>query len=290
MPKSNQRNNDEKNQRMDLLKNVDEIACQVLHEDLGNGDLSANLLPEDLCAKAKLMTRESAVLCGTYWFDSVFRQLDENIAIQWCAKDGDDIVENQELCTLEGSARALLTGERTAINFVQVLSGTATIVREYAKLLEGTTTRLLDTRKTIPGLRKAQKYAVLTGGGYNHRLGLFDGILLKENHIAAVGSIAVAVNAAKQRYPEISIEVEVENLDELEQAIKAGADITMLDNFSLTDMRKAVKMTHGRTQLEASGGFDKGTLRETAETGIDFISVGALTKNVRALDLSMRFF
>jgi nicotinate-nucleotide pyrophosphorylase (carboxylating) len=274
---------------MHLLKSVDEVAYQALHEDMGDGDLTANLLPEDLRSKVRLITRENAVLCGTYWFDSVFRQLDENVKIQWHAKDGDNIVENQELCTLEGPARSLLTGERTAMNFIQTLSGTATIAREYARILEGTSTKLLDTRKTIPGLREAQKYAVRTGGGYNHRLGLFDGILLKENHIAAAGSIASAISAAKQRYPEILVEVEVETLDELKQAIEAGADITMLDNFSLTDMRKAVEINNGRTQLEASGGFDKKTLRETAETGVDFISVGALTKNVRALDLSMRF-
>ena len=275
---------------MHLLKSIDGVAYQALREDMGDGDLTANLLPEGLRSKARLITREDAVLCGSCWFDSVFRQLDENVKIQWHAKDGSDIVENQELCTLEGSARALLTGERTAVNFIQTLSGTATIAREYARILEGTTTKLLDTRKTIPGLREAQKYAVRTGGGYNHRLGLFDGILLKENHIAAAGSIASAVSAAKQRYPEIPVEVEVETLDELKQAIETGTDITMLDNFSLTDMRKAVKMTNGRTQLEASGGFDKKALRETAETGVDFISVGALTKNVRALDLSMRFF
>jgi nicotinate-nucleotide pyrophosphorylase (carboxylating) len=274
---------------MHLLKSVDEVAYQALHEDMGDGDLTANLLPEDLRSKVRLITRENAVLCGTYWFDSVFRQLDENVKIQWHAKDGDNIVENQELCTLEGPARSLLTGERTAMNFIQTLSGTATIAREYARILEGTSTKLLDTRKTIPGLREAQKYAVRTGGGYNHRLGLFDGILLKENHISAAGSIASAISAAKQRYPEILVEVEVETLDELKQAIEAGADITMLDNFSLTDMRKAVEINNGRTQLEASGGFDKKTLRETAETGVDFISVGALTKNVRALDLSMRF-
>ncbi len=274
---------------MHLLKSIDEVAYQALHEDLGDGDLTANLLPEDLQSKARLITREDAVLCGTYWFDSVFKQLDKNIKIQWHVKDGDDISENQELCTLEGPARALLTGERTAMNFIQTLSGTATITREYAKALEGTTTKLLDTRKTIPGLREAQKYAVRSGGGYNHRLGLFDGILLKENHIAASGSIGKAVSTAKKRYPETPVEVEVETLGELKEAIGASADIIMLDNFSLTDMREAVVITDGRARLEASGGFDMKTLRETAETGVDYISVGALTKHVRALDLSMRF-
>ncbi len=274
---------------MHLLKNIDEVAYQALHEDLGDGDLTANLLPEDLQSKARLITREDAVLCGTCWFDSVFKQLDKNIDIHWHVKDGDDISENQELCTLEGPTRALLTGERTAMNFIQTLSGTATIAREYAKALEGTTTKLLDTRKTIPGLREAQKYAVRSGGGYNHRLGLFDGILLKENHIAASGSIGKAVSAAKERYPETPVEVEVETLGELKEAIDASADIIMLDNFSLTDMREAVVITDGRARLEASGGFDMKTLRETAETGVDYISVGALTKHVRALDLSMRF-
>ncbi len=274
---------------MQLLKSIDEVAYQALHEDLGDGDLTANLLPEGLQATARLITREDAVLCGTCWFNSVFKQLDKNIEIQWHAEDGDDIFENQELCTIEGSARVLLTGERTAMNFIQTLSGTATTAREYAKILEGTTTKLLDTRKTIPGLREAQKYAVRSGGGYNHRLGLFDGILLKENHIAASGSIANAVSAAKERYPETSVEVEVETLDELNQAIEAKADIIMLDNFSLTDMREAVVITDGRARLEASGGFDMQTLRETAETGVDYISVGALTKHIRALDLSMRF-
>ena len=272
-----------------LLKSVDEVAYQAIHEDLGNGDLTANLLPEDMQSKARLITREDAVLCGICWFDSVFRQLDENIKIQWHAKDGEDIFANQELCTLEGPARALLTGERTAMNFVQTLSGTATTTREYARILEGTTTKLLDTRKTIPGLREAQKYAVRCGGGHNHRLGLFDGILLKENHITASGSIARAVGAAKKSYPETPVEVEVETLDELKEAIDAGTDIIMLDNFSLIDMREAVAITNGRAKLEASGGFDMKALRETAETGVDYISVGALTKHVRALDLSMRF-
>lgn len=274
---------------MHLLKSIDEVAYQALHEDLGDGDLTANLLPEDLQSKARLITREDAVLCGTCWFDSVFKQLDKNIDIQWHFMDGDDISENQELCTLQGPARALLTGERTAMNFIQTLSGTATIAREYAKALEGTTTKLLDTRKTIPGLREAQKYAVRSGGGYNHRLGLFDGILLKENHIAASGSIGKAVSTAKERYPETPVEVEVETLGELKEAIGASADIIMLDNFSLTDMREAVVITDGRARLEASGGFDMKTLRETAETGVDYISVGALTKHIRALDLSMRF-
>jgi nicotinate-nucleotide pyrophosphorylase (carboxylating) len=274
---------------MHLLKNIDEIAYQALQEDLGDGDLTANLLPEDLQSKARLITREDAVLCGTSWFDSVFKQLDEQIKINWLVKDGDDIVKDQELCILEGPTRGLLTGERTAMNFIQTLSGTATMAREYANALQGTTTKLLDTRKTIPGLREAQKYAVRTGGGYNHRLGLFDGILLKENHIAAAGSITVAVTAAKEKHPDTPVEVEVETMAELKEAIDAKSDIIMLDNFSLEQMREAVKITDGRSKLEASGGFDLESLHSTAETGVDYISVGALTKHVRALDLSMRF-
>ena len=274
---------------MHLLKTIDEVAYQALHEDLGAGDLTANLLPEDMQSKARLITREDAVLCGIRWFDSVFRQLDASVKILWHTEDGDDIVENQELCTLEGPVRALLTGERTAMNFIQTLSGTATTARQYARILEGTTTKLLDTRKTIPGLREAQKYAVRSGGGYNHRLGLFDGILLKENHISVAGSISKAVSGAKERYPEIPVEVEVETLDELNEAIEAKADIIMLDNFSLEQMHKAVVITDGRARLEASGGVDMKALREIAETGVDYISVGALTKHIRALDISMRF-
>ncbi|MBI4006795.1 MAG: carboxylating nicotinate-nucleotide diphosphorylase, partial [Gammaproteobacteria bacterium] len=209
--------------------------------------------------------------------------------IRWKAEDGDEIHKDQELCILEGPTRPLLTGERTAMNFIQTLSGTATVAREYAKALNGTTTKLLDTRKTIPGLREAQKYAVRCGGGFNHRLGLFDGILLKENHIAATGSIAEAVLAARQRYPENRIEVEVESLNQLKEAITAGAEIILLDNFTLDDLREAVRITAGRARLEASGGFSLADIHDAAKTGVDYISVGALTKNVRAIDLSMRF-
>ncbi len=275
---------------MHLLKNVDALAYQALREDLGDGDLTASLLPEDAQVKACLVTREDAVFCGTCWFNSVFKQLDKNINIKWHVKDGDDIVANQELCILKGSARTILTGERTAMNFIQTLSGTATSTREYVKILEGTMTKLLDTRKTIPGLREAQKYAVRSGGGYNHRFGLFDGILLKENHIIAVGTIKKAIDIAKRRYPDTSIEIEVETQDELKEAINAGADIIMLDNFSLENIREAVAIANNRVRLEASGSFDMERLRETAETGVDYISVGALTKHVQALDISMRFF
>jgi len=274
-----------------LLKSVDEVACQALQEDLGTGDLSASLIPENKFSKAKLITREDAILCGTPWFNSVFRQLDQNISIKWNVNDGDEIKKDQELCLLEGPTRALLSGERTAMNFIQTLSGTASIAREYAKALNGTNTKLLDTRKTIPGLREAQKYAVRCGGGLNHRLGLFDGILLKENHINAAGSITQAVRAARQRYPDhqVEVEVEVESLEQLKEAIDAGADIILLDNFKLDDLRQAVTFTAGRARLEASGGFSLQDIHAAATTGVDYISVGALTKHVRAIDLSMRF-
>lgn len=274
---------------MHLLKSVDEVARQALQEDLGTGDLSANLISENSHSRATLVTREDAILCGTPWFNSVFRQLDQNITINWKTKDGDEIKKDQELCILEGPTRALLSGERTAMNFIQTLSGTASVAREYAKALNGTNTKLLDTRKTIPGLREAQKYAVRCGGGLNHRLGLFDGILLKENHINAAGSITQAVQAARQRYPDLQVEMEVESLEQLKEAIDAGADIILLDNFKLDDLRKAVTLTAGRARLEASGGFSLKDIHTTATTGVDYISVGALTKHVRAIDLSMRF-
>ena len=272
-----------------LLTTTDEVAYQALQEDLGGGDLTARLIPEDSQSRVELVTREDAVICGTCWFDSVFQQLDGRIKMDWKVKDGDDILANQLLCLLEGPTRPLLTGERTAMNFLQTLSGTATIARRYAKALEGTATNLLDTRKTIPGLREAQKYAVRCGGGANHRLGLFDGILLKENHINAAGSITKAVQNAKSNYPDIEIEVEVETQDELKEALAAGADIIMLDNFTLDDTREAVAINNGQARLEASGGFDLSVLRATAETGVDYISVGALTKHIQAIDLSMRF-
>jgi nicotinate-nucleotide pyrophosphorylase (carboxylating) len=273
-----------------LLTTIDDVAYQALQEDLGGeGDLTASLIPEDSQSKARLITREDAVICGICWFDSIFNQLDDRIEIDWKVEDGDDIKANQELCLLTGPTRSLLTGERTAMNFIQTLSGTATIARRYAKALEGTSTNLLDTRKTIPGLREAQKFAVRCGGGVNHRLGLFDGILLKENHIAAAGSITKAVYVAKKRYPDADVEVEVETLEQLEEAIAADADIIMLDNFSLEDTRQAVIITNGKARLEASGGFGLAALRQTAETGVDYISVGALTKHVWAIDLSMRF-
>ncbi len=275
---------------MHLLKTIDEVACQALREDVGSGDLTASLIPETMRSEAKVVTRENAVLCGTCWFDSIFRQLDPAIEIQWHKHDGDEITADSVLCRLTGPTRPLLTGERTALNFLQTLSGTATQARAYAQALAGTATKLLDTRKTIPGLREAQKYAVRCGGGVNHRLGLFDGILLKENHIFAAGSIDRAVGAARQKYPDMRIEVEVETLAQLREAIAAHADIIMLDNFSYEAMREAVAVTAGRARLEASGGMDMESVKRIAKIGVDYISVGALTKHVRAVDLSMRFY
>jgi nicotinate-nucleotide pyrophosphorylase (carboxylating) len=274
---------------MHLLKNVEEIVKIALREDVGGGDLTAALIPPDSCSEAFVISREAAVLCGAPWFNEVFRQLDSRIAIEWKASDGQEVRPTQTLCRLRGPSRPLLTGERTALNFLQTLSGTATLVRQYVNALQGTKTRLLDTRKTIPGLREAQKYAVRRGGGHNHRIGLFDGILIKENHIAAVGSVKEAVRKAKALYPGVRVETEVETLAQLQEAIEARADIVLLDNFTLDAMREAVALTRGRLLLEASGGFNLETLRATAETGVDYISVGALTKHVRAIDLSMRF-
>lgn len=273
---------------MDLLKSVEECVAAALREDVGGGDITAALIPSDARSRARIITREAAVLCGTPWFDAVFRQIDARVAVRWQARDGDALTPNQELCSLEGPTRALLTGERTALNFLQTLSGTATAVREYVELLQGTNTRLLDTRKTIPGLRLAQKYAVRCGGGSNHRIGLYDGVLIKENHIMAAGSISAAVSKSKALNAGVPIEVEVETLEQLREAIAAGADIALLDNFDRETMCAAVAMNAGRIKLEASGGVDRQTLRAIAETGVDFISVGALTKHLRAIDLSMR--
>jgi nicotinate-nucleotide pyrophosphorylase (carboxylating) len=269
--------------------------AQALREDLGgevdaNRDLTAQLLPADKQATATVITREAGVFCGSGWVDEVFAQLGaDQVQITWRVKDGDVLVENQPLFDLVGPARLLLTGERTALNFVQTLSGVASAVNHYVKLLEGTKTRLLDTRKTIPGLRTALKYAVLCGGGSNHRLGLADAFLIKENHIIACGSIKAAVERALWIHADVPVEVEVESLAELESALAAGADIIMLDNFTVEMMREGVAMTAGRAQLEVSGNVTDTSLRAFAETGVDYISVGALTKHVRALDLSMRF-
>ncbi|NQY27478.1 MAG: carboxylating nicotinate-nucleotide diphosphorylase [Piscirickettsiaceae bacterium] len=261
----------------------------ALQEDIGQQDLTADLIPISSMAKATLISRESAILCGTQWLDETFAQLDPMIKINWHFNDGDRVTMNDVICTLQGSARTLLTGERTAINFIQTLSATATLARHYADQVNGMNVQLLDTRKTIPGLRLAQKYAVTCGGCFNHRIGLYDGILIKENHINAAGSIINAVEQARQLHPNIAIEVEVETFDELEQALMAHADIILLDNFDIPALTKAVDINQGQAKLEASGGISIDTLRTLAETGVDRISIGALTKDIKAIDLSMRF-
>jgi nicotinate-nucleotide pyrophosphorylase (carboxylating) len=265
-----------------------DVSC-ALAEDLGSGDITAELIPEDCTWEASVYSRESAILCGRNWFDAVFHHLDERTEVRWYAADGDAIAAHQVVCTLKGPARCLLSGERTALNFLQTLSGTATLARSYARQLEGLQTRVLDTRKTIPGLRHAQKYAVRCGGCHNHRFGLYDAFLIKENHIAAAGSIAQAIQTARQHKPDFMVEIEVESLEQLQQALDAGADRILLDNFSLAQLNKAVTLTKRRVQLEASGGITLDNIRQYAQTGVDYISVGALTKNVRAIDLSMRF-
>ncbi len=277
----------------DIKQVVQFALTEDIGDDLGNGDITAQLIPKDSQSTAEVISRESAILCGTSWFDEAFQQLDEAISIEWHANDGDKIQTDQLLCTLKGNSRALLTGERTALNFLQTLSGTATLTRQYvdaiAKINTDITTRILDTRKTLPGLRSAQKYAVVCGGGNNHRMGLFDAYLIKENHIHAAGSIAGAIAQAHMNNPEASVEVEVENRDELRQALQGGANQILLDNMSLPKLREAVAFTQGRATLEASGNVNLDTVRDIAKTGVDFISVGSLTKHVRAIDLSMRF-
>lgn len=278
------------------LPSSDYIAHTVriaLEEDVGSGDLTAQLIPADRASKATVITREDATLCGQAWFNEVFRQVDSRVRVMWKAADGDRVRANQLLCELSGPSRALLTGERTALNFLQMLSATATQTSRYAEALKGTKCRVLDTRKTIPGLRLAQKYAVRCGGGTNHRIGLFDAILVKENHIAAAGSIAAAVAEARKLSGKVMLEVEVENLDQLQQALDAKVDRILLDNFSHEAMSNAVRITrahqNANIELEASGNMSIETLGTVAETGVDFISVGGLTKHVRAVDLSMRF-
>ncbi len=259
-----------------------------LREDIGSGDLTVKIVPEQVEAQAKVITREDMILCGREWFETVFHELNDEVVIGWLVEEGEFVKAGTQLCSLQGSARALLTGERTALNLLQTLSATATISQKYAKTVEGTGARVLDTRKTIPGLRKAQKYAVACGGCSNHRVGLYDGILIKENHILAAGSILAAVSTAKVLGSGVPVEVEVESLDEAKQALSAGADILLLDNFDPEMLRKAVELNKGQAKLEASGNVSLETIRAIAETGVDFISVGALTKNVEAVDLSMR--
>lgn len=267
---------------------IAKLVTQALSEDVANGDITAELIGADVQASGRIVTREDGILCGTTFALEAFQQIDPSCHVEWAAQDGDSIAADSLVCTLSGPARALLTGERTALNFLQLLSGTATTAGQYAARVAHTKVKLLDTRKTVPGLRRAQKYAVTCGGCYNHRIGLFDAFLIKENHISAAGSIAKAVAAARNVAPDKPVEIEVETEAELEQALTAGADRIMLDNFTLAALRDAVSLTAGRAELEASGNVTDETLVAIAETGVDFISIGALTKHVRALDLSMR--
>jgi nicotinate-nucleotide pyrophosphorylase (carboxylating) len=262
--------------------------ARALAEDVGTGDVTARLVPEDRRAEGTVISREAAVLCGQAWFEAVFEQLGGGVSTEWALPDGASVAAGQSLCRLRGPARTLLTGERTALNFLQTLSGTATRVRAYHERIKDLPVALLDTRKTLPGLRLAQKYAVRCGGGTNHRLGLYDGILIKENHIATSGSISRAIENARKLHTGLPIETEAENLDEAAEAIAAGADIVLLDNFSLPDLREAVARHKGQSLLEASGGITLDNLRAIALTGVDRISIGALTKDVFATDLSMR--
>ncbi len=271
---------------MSVQPSFEEIAA-FLAEDVGSGDLTAGIIPSATQALAEVVTRENMLLCGRAWFDAVFHQLDAAVAVEWFADEGDEVEAGQLLCRVQGPARSLLTGERTALNLLQTLSATASVARRYAAAVAGTGCRVLDTRKTLPGLRRAQKYAVQCGGCVNHRIGLFDAILIKENHIIAAGSIAGAIAQARA-ISDVLVEIEVESLAELEQALVAAPDRIMLDNFSLDDMRRAVALNNGRCELEASGNISLGSIRQFAETGVDYISVGALTKNVVAVDLSMR--
>ncbi|MFJ5428659.1 carboxylating nicotinate-nucleotide diphosphorylase [Pectobacterium actinidiae] len=294
---STRRYSQEQRQKALLARIAQDIPASVqlaLREDLGgivdaNQDITALLLPDNETASARIITREAGIFCGTRWLEEVFSQLGDTTTIVWHVTDGDAITPNQTLCDITGPAKQLLTGERTALNFLQTLSGVATEVSRYVAVLQGTRTRLLDTRKTLPGLRTALKYAVSCGGGDNHRLGLSDAFLIKENHIIAAGSIKNAVEKAQSLCSDVPVEVEVESLDELHQALEAGADIIMLDNFSLDNIREAVAVAQGHALLEISGNVTLDTLRGYAETGVDYISVGALTKHVQALDLSMRF-
>ena len=274
---------------MGLPKNITDTVRIALAEDIGSGDLTATLIPVEARAEACVISRESAVICGRPWFDEVFHQLDLTVTVTWLVEEGQQVEAGQELCRLQGPARALLTGERAALNFFQTLSATATEAKRYANAVEDMGVQILDTRKTIPGLREAQKYAVRCGGCYNHRHGLYDAVLIKENHILAAGSITAAVTKVRPYAEGKPVEVEVENLAELEEALVAGADIIMLDNFSIDQIKEAVATNNGRAKLEVSGNVELDGLRQLAKTGVDYISIGALTKHIRAIDLSMRF-
>jgi len=273
-----------------IEETITQDVTRALAEDMGAGDLTAKLVPVDRSSQARLLTRTNGVLCGTEWFNRTFEELDPDIEVFWHHDDGDEIVAGSSLCELEGNARAMLSAERTAINFVQLLSGVATRTRAFVKAVEGTRARIVDTRKTLPGLRVAQKYAVATGGGKNNRIGLYDGILLKENHIHAAGGITPAMKAALHDVaPGMMLQVEVETLEQLREALDAGAKMILLDNFDLAKMREGVRITADRAELEASGGVNLQNVRAIAETGVHRISIGSITKDVEALDLSMRF-
>jgi nicotinate-nucleotide pyrophosphorylase (carboxylating) len=262
---------------------------QALSEDIGDGDVTADLISPDKQARAQLLCREEAILCGREWFENAFKLLDNEIKINWFFAEGQRLKENDIVCEIKGNARHILSAERTALNFLQSLSGTATLTNDYVTAIAGTGCKILDTRKTIPGLRLAQKYAVSCGGGVNHRVGLYDMVLIKENHIHAAGSIQAAVNTARKNHPLLKIEVEAENIDELQQAIECNVDRVLLDNMDFQTLKEAVKLTNKRTALEASGNITLKTIREVAETGVDFISTGAITKNIIAIDFSLRF-
>jgi len=267
------------------LKSID--IKSFLEEDIGSGDITAAIIPETTHAYAEVLTREDIIISGQAWFDAVFKHLDTNVTINWLVSEGEAVKKNTVLCKVSGSARALLTGERTALNLLQLLSATATVARKYADAVADTGCKILDTRKTIPGLRDAQKYAVACGGCHNHRIGLYDGVLIKENHIMAAGSITKAIQKARE-LTSVTVEVEVESLSELLEALAAKPDRIMLDNFSLADLRAAVKLSAGAVELEASGNIDLDNIHSIAQTGVDYISIGALTKHVKAVDLSMR--
>jgi len=273
----------------DLHNVIRSDVTHALEEDIGDGDITAALIPDSQQSTATVISRENAVVCGIKWFDEVFNQLDPNIVVEWQVKDGEKVITDQVLCTLQGSSRAILSGERAALNFLQTLSATASVANHYANIVAGTNTRVLDTRKTIPNLRRAQKYAVACGGCHNHRIGLYDAYLIKENHIAAAGSITNAINTARSLNANTNIEVEVETLAEVKEALTAKADILLLDNFSLDMLREAVVINNGQATLEASGNVTTDTIHAIAETGVDAISTGELTKHVHAIDLSMRF-
>ena len=274
---------------MDAIQSIKDSVRIALKEDVGEGDVTASLVNNNQIIKAKVICREDAVLCGQQWFDETFHQLDKKINVDWMLADGNQIEKDAAVCTLEGPAKAILTGERTALNFLQTLSATATITKFYSDRIAGTSAKILDTRKTIPGMRLAQKYAVTCGGGQNHRMGLYDAYLIKENHIATAGSITKAVKIAKEKNPNLKLEIEVENNIQLLEAINTEADTILLDNFSLSELGKAVDTNDNKKKLEASGNVSLDNIREIAKTGIHYISIGAITKNVKAIDFSMQF-